>query len=80
MIPAHFPEANCVLAASQEQYEPIHVHLHRGVERRVTCCFRLSQQEIDEIVSTRTLWHSQLTFGEPFQPVSLSTQKPELAE
>jgi hypothetical protein len=76
MIPASFPEANRVLAANQDDYEPIHVHAHLGLQGKVTCCFRLSETEIDEIVRTRTLWYSQLTFGEPFQPVMLSTQRP----
>lgn len=78
MIATAFPEANCLLAMDQDEYEPLHVHLHyEGSEGKVTCCFRLSDAEVDEIVRTRTLWYSQLTFRNPFQPVLLSTQKPE---
>ncbi len=77
MIAASFPEANCTLAMGQDEYEPLHVHIQTGPEGRMTCCFRLSDAEVDEIVRTRTLWYSQLTFGQPFQPVLLSTHKPE---
>jgi hypothetical protein len=78
MIAAHFPESNVTLALGQEQYEPVYAHFMPGhPEGRVTCCFRLSDAEVDEIVRTRTLWYAQLTFGHTFQPVLLCTQKPE---
>ena len=77
MIPVQFPEANAVLAREQGEYEPMAVHLFPGHERRVACCFRLSDAEIEEIVRTRTLWVQQLTFGRPFQPIALSTQRPD---
>jgi hypothetical protein len=77
MIPVQFPEANAVLAREQGEYEPMAVHLFGDAEGRIACCFRLSDNEIAEIVATRTLWVQQLTFGRRFQPIGLSTQRPD---
>ena len=79
MIPVQFPEANRVLASNQDEYEPLPIHEHNDTQGRVTCCFRLSPAEIQEINRTRTLWIQQLTFGHAFQPVGLSTQRPEFS-
>lgn len=77
MIPVNFPEANGLLARDQGEYEPLPIHAFEGKEGRVAFCFRLSPAEIEAIVSTRTLWVQQLTFGRRFQPLALSTQRPE---
>jgi hypothetical protein len=77
MIPVQFPEANATLARDQEDYEPLPVHLFQDAEGRVAMCFRLSPAELEEIARTKTLWIQQLTFGRRFQPIALSTQKPE---
>lgn len=75
MIPANFPEANLVLGYQQDEYEPLPVHSAHG---RMTFCCRLSPAELKELNETGLLWFTQLTFGSPFQPISLSTQKPVL--
>lgn len=78
MIAVQFPESNVVLAANQDEYEPLPVKVYRNDPYgRVACCFRLSDAELDEIVRTRTIWHVQLTFGKSFQPVQLSTSRPD---
>jgi hypothetical protein len=77
MIPVCFPESNAVLAASQEEYEPMAVHVFGDPRGTVAFCCRLSDAEVEEIVRTRTIWARQLTFGRGFQPIALSTQKPE---
>jgi hypothetical protein len=77
MIPAKFPEANAVLAMNQDEYEPLPVHQFKDEPGRVAMCFRLSPAELQEIASTGKLWIQQLTFGNSFQPIALSTQKPE---
>lgn len=79
MIPVQFPEANGILAAGQDEYEPLPIHRASGDRRGViTCCFRLSPVELEEIARTRTLWFQVLTFGQALQPIALSTQQPEL--
>jgi hypothetical protein len=77
VIPANFPESNAILARDQDPYEPMYVHQFKDSEGRIAMCFRLSPVEIDEIVKTRTLWIQQLTFNRRFQPIGLSTQKPD---
>lgn len=77
MIPVQFPESNAVLARDQGEYEPLPIYHFGDAEGRIACCFRLSDAEIEEIQSTRTLWVQQLTFGRPFQPIGLSTQRPD---
>ena len=78
MISVRFPEANAVLAANQDEYEPLAIH--RDSQGCVTCCFRLGPAELEEIARTKTLWVQTLTFGRSFQPIALSTQKPELVK
>lgn len=78
MIPVSFPEANTLLGGNQDEYEPLPIHRFKDdAQGRVAMCFRLSPAELEEIARTRTLWIQQLTFGQPFQPVALSTQRPE---
>lgn len=78
MIPVQFPEANTNLASDQENYEPLAVYRYPDdPQGRFALCFRLSDMELEEIARTRTLWVQQLTFNHPFQPIGLTTQKPD---
>lgn len=79
MIPVRFPEATHTLAMDQDEYEPIAVHVGPAPTVAMTACFRLDENEIREIVETRSLWITTLTFGSRFQPIALSTRKPELS-
>lgn len=78
MIPATFPEQNIVIGYGQAEYESLPAHISKDHEGRVTFCMRLTEAEIEEIVRTKTIWLQQLTLRGPFQPIALSTQKPEL--
>lgn len=42
----------------------------------MTACFELNKEEIDEIVRTGRLWHTQCLFGGKFQPIMMTTQNP----
>jgi len=78
VIAAPFPEANAVLGANQDEYEPLPIHRFKDdPQGRVAMCFRLSPAELEEIARTKMLWIQQLTFGAPFQPIALSTQRPD---
>lgn len=77
MIPIHFPESNAVLGADQPEYEPLPVYRFADAQRRVAFCCRLTDEEINKIVLTRMIWLQQLTFGHAFQPISLSTERPD---
>lgn len=77
MIPVQFPQANLVLGMGQDQYEPLPVHVAPNDPRgQVVFCMRLSPAELEEIARTGTLWISQLTFGQTFQPIALETRSP----
>jgi len=77
MQPIKFPQQTHTLAEDQPQYEPLPVHIDQADPATpFTCCFQLSPEELAEINETGCLWHTQLTFGQSFQPVRLSTQNP----
>jgi hypothetical protein len=90
MLPIKFPEANCILAENQPEYTPLPVFVeYKDVETAhkkatvtvawsMTACFELSDEEIEQIVKTRRLYHTQMVFGNNFQPVMLSTQNPSI--
>lgn len=42
----------------------------------MTACFELSDEEIDEIVKTKRIWHTQMLYGHNFQPVLMSVKNP----
>lgn len=77
MEPITFPEQTHVLGENQPEYRPLPVHIDQNDPRiPMTACFELTDEEIADIVSTKKLWHQQLTFGNAFQPVLLTTKKP----
>lgn len=74
-----FPEVNLKLAEDQAEYQTIPVHVEvDNPEHKVTCCFELSDEEIAKIIETKKLWYVQLTFGNPFQPIFITTEKPPI--
>lgn len=72
-----FPQRTAEIGKDQPQYETLFAHVDNSVsEVPMTSCFELTDEEIAEIVATRKIWHSQWTFGNPFQPVRMSTSNP----
>lgn len=72
-----FKQQTNILAKDQPEYQPLPVHINtEDPMTPMTCCFKLSEQELKEIVETGVLWFTQSTFGQPFQPVRMSTQNP----
>lgn len=76
MISAPFPQSNLILGAGQAEYEPIHAYREKGPQGRVIVCFRLSSKELAEVAATRTIWIQQLTFGDKYHPIGLTTLSP----
>lgn len=79
MTPIDFPETNTIiLSENQPAYAPLPA-LYIG-DSRGTCiaCLEISEEELAEIVTTRKIWVTVLTFQQPFQPFMLSTEKPVL--
>ena len=71
-----FEQVTNRLAEDQPEYETLPVHITNDENREFTCCFELNKAEIDEIVKTGKLWYTQLTFGNLFQPIRMSTENP----
>lgn len=42
----------------------------------MTACFELTDEEVEEIVRTRRIYHRQLIMGNAYQPILMSTQNP----
>lgn len=43
----------------------------------ITCCFKLTPEELAEVARTGVIWHTVLTFGQPLQPQRMSLQRPD---
>lgn len=72
-----FKEVNLELAKDQEQYQTLPVHYDDTIpEGPMTACFKLTPEEIKQIILTGKLWHTQWTFKKGFQPVAMSTSNP----
>ena len=72
-----FDEVNLKIAEKQEQYETLPAFFNPN-EGSLTFCFQLTQEEIDRIYATGEIWFKQFTFGQPMNPIALSTNKEEL--
>lgn len=86
-----FPQQTFILAKDQPEYIPLPVHvryyqdeegnlLHRGdnnpIPQEMTCCFKLTPEEIEEINRTGQLWHTQCVQGDLFHPIRMTTKNP----
>lgn len=77
MEAVEFPQQTTVLAKDQPQYQPLPVRYEPDKEGQpMTCCFKLSPQELREINATGLIWHNQWTFGQPFHPIMMTTRSP----
>lgn len=78
-----FPKANVALAKDQPQYQTLFVHVDktgRDREVQVTCCMELSEEEVNEIVRTKKMWFTQVTFGRGYNPIRMQLSSPFTAE
>lgn len=71
-----FPGHNVVIAKDQPEYAPLPAHVSR--EGVVTCCWKLSEDELDRVLVTGLIWHQVHTFRQPLQPQLLLATKPTL--
>jgi hypothetical protein len=92
MEPIEFPQQTLILAENQPEYKPLPCHIvyescryknqETGEETvinvpwEMVACFKLSPEEIAEIVRTGVLWYKQAVFGDQFKPIYLSTLNP----
>lgn len=75
MKPIDFPEKNVVIAKDQPQYNPLPAFVKE--DGSVITCWELSMAELAELQLNGRLYLRIMTFGEPLQPVFLTTKKSE---
>jgi hypothetical protein len=70
---------NVHLGENQEEYNTLYsFRKHYNPECEVVCKFELTDEEIAKIVETKTIYYSQLTFGNKFQPMVLTPFEEEV--
>lgn len=79
MQPIEFKEVNVRIAEHQEEYQTLPA-FHNEKEGSMTFCFKLSEDEMSRINATDEIWFKVLTFGNPLQPIALSTNKEDLID
>lgn len=77
MTPIDFPGANTTFAKNQPEYLPLPAM--REEDGTVTTCWQLTEEEIIDLVRTRKLYISIMTFNEPLQPIRPWVEKAEPA-
>lgn len=72
-----FPQSNLRLAEDQPEYQTLFVHVAEEIAG-IPYYFRfgLDDHEIAEIIRTKAVWGSQLTFGKKFNPMFLYSSSP----
>lgn len=86
-----FPQQTFILAKDQPEYIPLPVHAKmmqarfkdedgkvyvRDIIEELTACFKLSPEEIDQVVATGKFWYTQCVWGQDFQPIRMSVLNP----
>lgn len=77
MLPTNFEGANVVIAANQPPYYPLPVRFIGGDMGLAVSCWELTDEDLEMITRTKRIWASHLTFNHPFQPLGLSSDKPQ---
>lgn len=71
-----FPEANVAIAKDQPEYLTLYAAMINSPQREMIVEFELTEEEIADIVKNKKLYYVQLTFANPFQPMSIHTKSP----
>jgi hypothetical protein len=77
MKSTEFEEVNVRIAENQEEYQTLPAHFN-AEEGSFTFCFELDKEEMKQIKETGKIWFKQLTFGQPMNPIMMSTLKKDL--
>lgn len=75
MEPIPFKGCNVVYGKNQPQYRDLPAC--KTTDDMVISCWVLTEDEMMEILQTGRLWLSQLTFGDPFQPILPTIEPPD---
>ena len=72
-----FDQVNVRIAENQEEYETLPAFISAtDPYGKIVTCFELSEDEIEEVVKTGKLWHTQLGFQKPMQPILMTVKNP----
>jgi hypothetical protein len=74
VIPGVDPARELVYAKDQPQYLPLPTH--KTPDGRVLSRWELSEEEVQQIVHTRSIYLTLLTFDQPLQPIILGVDPP----
>lgn len=77
MKPVDFKERTHLIAEHQEEFETLPAHFNKQTGA-VTFCCQLTPEEIERVKKTGQVWFSQMTGGQAFQAIRLSTLKEDL--
>lgn len=81
MINVDFKGSNTDIAKNQPQYNSLRAITFPDDKFGViVTCFELSDEEISEIVLTKRIYHSQLTFRDKMQPILMATNLETITE
>ena len=78
MEPIKFDECNMTYGKDQPGYIPLPAYLEAGEKGQVVTCWELTDEDIEKIVKTKKIYHSQLTFHNPLQPVFITVNKDDI--
>lgn len=86
-----FPGAYLKIGEGQDQYNTVHAMPIDGNEGQIFAIYRLSDEEVERIVKSKTLYYSRLTFHNQaecrhcnkitptgFQPFLITTEPPKI--
>ncbi len=72
----NFTNANIKIGGKQNEYNTLHAQLIDDKRGEIIMIFELTDEEIAEIVRTKKLVYSRLTFNQVYQPMRIMTQWP----
>lgn len=76
MTPKEFPEQNVIFAKDQPEYNPLPAF--KDEKGNVVTCWDLSDEEIERLIQTKTIYLTVKTFNNPLQPVFITTEFEEV--
>lgn len=72
----NFTNANIKIGGRQNEYNTVHAQLLDDKKGEVIMIFELTDEEVAEIVRTKKIVYSRLTFNQPYQPMRIMTSWP----
>lgn len=76
-----FPGVNVRIAEKQEEYETLPAYVDQSQKSTpVLMCFKLDEDEMEQVKESGQIWLTILTFGGPLQPIGMKCLKPEFTQ